>query len=452
MTLPQSLLQALTQAAGFDRTAFEAVHTAGEQVTSIRWNPFKKIEGPSLFSHTEQVPWCPDGMYLPERPSFTLDPAFHAGAYYVQEASSMFVWHVLDQLIGKETAGKKILDLCAAPGGKSTLLNTYFKDGLLVANEVIKIRASILAENLAKWGSSNVVVTNNDPAHFQSLPGYFDLVMADAPCSGSGLFRKDPDAIAEWSEDNVQLCSQRQQRILADVLPALKQGGILIYSTCSYSVEEDETIADWLVDEMGMEPVPLTVPTEWGIVETSSPRHSAPAYRFYPDKLKGEGFFIAVFRQGQASMYKKQKEQSLLSPSKQEMQLLADLMPLTTEMAFFKQGDAIRGISAPWLTGLKQLASSLYIRKAGTEIGHLKGRDIVPSHELALSLLPLDHLPSIELRMEEALQYLRRKEFQANADKGWNLVRYKQLPLGWVKVLSNRINNYYPVEWRVLKD
>jgi 16S rRNA C967 or C1407 C5-methylase (RsmB/RsmF family) len=177
------------------------------------------------------------------------------------------------------------------------LLSTYFKDGLLVANEVIKTRAAVLVENITKWGTTPVVVTNNDPVHFQSLPAYFDVMMVDAPCSGSGLFRKDPSAIAEWSEDNVQLCSQRQQRILADVLPALKQDGLLLYSTCSYSVEEDEAIADWLVDEMGMESVQLQLPAAWAIVETNSPRHQAKGYRFYPDKIKGEGFFISVFRQ-----------------------------------------------------------------------------------------------------------------------------------------------------------
>ncbi len=453
MTLPQSFLDSLEKANGFDRTAFEAVHTTGEQLTSIRRNPFKATQD-SLLPEGVQVPWCPYGRYLEERPSFTLDPAFHAGAYYVQEASSMFIWYVLEQLIGNETAGKKVLDLCAAPGGKSTLLSTYFKDGLLIANEVIKTRAAVLVENITKWGTSSVIVTNNDPAHFQSLPAYFDVMMVDAPCSGSGLFRKDPLAIAEWSEDNVQLCSQRQQRILADVLPALKQGGLLLYSTCSYSVEEDEAIADWLINEMEMEPVALALPEGCGIVETISPLHRAKGYRFYPDKVKGEGFFISVFRQQKnvVGPGKRQKENALLQPSRQEMPLLQAFMPTLDRVNFFKQADAVRCIPAVWWKELQLLSGQLYIKKAGTELGSIKGRDIIPSHELALSLLPLNHFPAIDLSREEALQYLRRKSFQADARHGWYIIRYDHLPLGWVKVLPNRINNYYPAAWRILKD
>ena len=181
-----------------------------------------------------------------QRPSFTFDPLFHAGTYYVQEASSMFLEQALKQSVDLSQP-LRVLDLCAAPGGKSTLLQSLLnKESLLVSNDVIKSRAAILEENIVKWGAANVVVTNNDPAHFARLENYFDAIVIDAPCSGSGLFRRDPEAINEWSENNVQLCSQRQQRIVADVWPALKQNGILIYSTCSYSAEEDEAILDWM--------------------------------------------------------------------------------------------------------------------------------------------------------------------------------------------------------------
>ena len=229
MSLPIRLLDSLETVKGFHRKAFEEVHASGEQVVSVRLNPSKLSMVNGEWSMAD-VPWCPYGRYLSERPSFTLDPLFHAGAYYVQEASSMFLWHALKETIGPDTK-KKVLDLCAAPGGKSTLLASYFTDGLIIANEVIKQRAAVLVENITKWGTDQVIVTNNDPSHFQSLPGYFDVMVIDAPCSGSGLFRKDPGAVDEWSEANVQLCSQRQQRILADVLPALKEDGILIYST-----------------------------------------------------------------------------------------------------------------------------------------------------------------------------------------------------------------------------
>lgn len=398
------------------------------------------------------IPWCPYGYYLPSRPSFTLDPLFHAGAYYVQEASSMFIWKALEQLLGDDTQ-KKVLDLCAAPGGKSSLLASFFREGLVVANEVIKQRAAVLVENLTKWGSTQVVVTNNDPSHFQSLPGYFDVMVIDAPCSGSGMFRKDPAAIEEWSEDNVQLCSQRQQRILADVLPALKANGLLLYSTCSYSMEEDEVIADWLVSEMGMESKSLSVATEWGIVETRSSENAAYGYRFYPDKVKGEGFFIAVFQKKTAAAESRLKELNLSLPSKQELQQVQSFLQLPEGYSLFKQGETIRTIPTRWWKDLQILAKVLYIKKAGTGIGTIKGKDVIPEHELALSGLWKGHFEPLPLTREQALQYLRRKDLVLNdSSTGWHLVAFEGLPLGWVKVLPNRVNNYYPAEWRILKE
>ena len=449
MLLPPQLLQSLEGVKGFNRAAFEQVHMSGGQVTSIRKNPRKPTAPTSL--SVDGVPWCPHGFYLSKRPSFTLDPLFHAGAYYVQEASSMFLWHAVSEMIGADTQ-KKVLDLCAAPGGKSTLLASYFTNGLIVANEVIKSRASVLVENITKWGGDHVIVTNNDPSHFQSLPGYFDVMVIDAPCSGSGLFRKDPNAVAEWSEDNVQLCSQRQQRILADVLPALKEDGILIYATCSYSQQEDEAIADWLLTDMDMQSKQLMVPEAWGIVETQSPEKAAYGYRFYPDKIKGEGFFIAAFQKKTITEKIRLKEQSLTFPSKTEIQQINDFIAVPAEYVLFKQSDSIRAIQKQWLVDLQILAKCLYIKKAGVEIGAIKGKDVIPSHELALSLLPLDAMASIDVTEEQSLQYLRRKELVLEAEKGWALIRYCGLPLGWIKVLPNRINNYYPAEWRILKE
>lgn len=450
MLLPLSLLESLQSVAGFNRAAFEAVHASGEQVTSIRLNPEKPmLDGPETSSG---IPWCPHGYYLPSRPSFTLDPLFHAGAYYVQEASSMFIWKVLEQLLGDDTH-KKVLDLCAAPGGKSSLLASFFREGLVVANEVIKQRAAVLVENLTKWGSTQVVVTNNDPSHFQSLPGYFDVMVIDAPCSGSGMFRKDPAAIEEWSEDNVQLCSQRQQRILADVLPALKEDGLLLYSTCSYSKEEDEAIADWLVSEMGMESRSFSVPAEWGIVETQAPEKGAHGYRFYPDRLKGEGFFIAVFQKKTAVAVSRLKELHLSLPSKQELQQVQSFIKLPEGYTLFKQGETIRTIPTRWWKDLQILAKVLYIKKAGTGIGTIKGKDVIPEHELALSGLWKGQFTPLSLTREQALQYLRRKELLLpDSPAGWQLVAFEGLPLGWVKVLPNRVNNYYPAEWRILKE
>jgi 16S rRNA C967 or C1407 C5-methylase (RsmB/RsmF family)/NOL1/NOP2/fmu family ribosome biogenesis protein len=447
--LPVALLQSLADVPGFNRDTFEAVHGSGKQLTSVRLNPGKQPVADPGWQFVADVPWCSYGRYLGSRPSFTLDPLLHAGAYYVQEASSMFLWHIFSETAGNDTR-QKVLDLCGAPGGKSTLLASYFKDGLVVTNEVIKQRVQVLVENITKWGSDHVIVTNNDPSHFQSLPGYFDVMVVDAPCSGSGLFRKDPDAVSEWSESNVALCSQRQQRILADALPALKEHGLLVYSTCSYSLQEDEDIARWLITEMDMECIRIPIDPAWGIIETS-PFTDVYGYRFYPDKLKGEGFFASVFRKRSGNTGRL-KEQAITIPARQELQQLSAFIGLPEHFSFFSSADAVRAIRSEWLPELRILAAALYIKKAGIELGAVKGKDVVPSHELALSLLPLHELNAIELSKDDALQYLRRKELGLQATKGWSLVRYCGLPLGWVKVLPNRINNYYPAEWRILKE
>ncbi|QEC70165.1 RNA methyltransferase [Panacibacter ginsenosidivorans] len=449
--LPQALIKSLQNVKGFDEEAFKKVHASGMQVTSVRLNPDKKVNGEWSMFNEEPVPWCRYGKYLTERPSFTFDPLFHGGAYYVQEASSMFLWHVLQQAVGAETTGLKVLDLCAAPGGKSTLLASYFKDGLLVSNEVIKSRANILVENITKWGNDNVIVTNNDPKDFSSLENYFDVIVVDAPCSGSGLFRKDPDAINEWSEANVALCSHRQQRILADIYPALKKDGILIYSTCSYSKEEDEDILNWMSGEFNVSGVKLKIEDEWSIVETITSKKNY-GYRFYPDKVKGEGFFIAAFKKndGYGNDF---KPLSIPSISKNENALIKEWIKNDQSLFFFKQADNIIAIPQQWKNDLALLQKSLYLRKAGITIGSLKGKDVIPDHELALSLLMNDRVPVVYVSKEQALQYLKRKEFIIeDSVKGWALVNYCGINLGWMKVLHNRINNYYPVNWRILKD
>src|SRR4030095_9292224 len=280
-------MRSLEGVKGFDKEAFVNVHESEERITSIRINPFKKSEIRNLKS---KIPWTEYGYYLETRPSFTFDPLFHAGCYYVQEASSMFLEQALKQTIDLSEP-LKVLDLAAAPGGKSTHLQSLIsKEVLLVSNEVIKSRNNVLKDNMIKWGSDNVAVTKNDPKEFARLENYFDMIVVDAPCSGSGLFRRDEEAIGEWSENNVQLCSQRQQRILADVWPALKSDGILIYSTCSYSKEEDENIVRWMANNLSIVNCQLSIDENWNITKSSN------GYRFWPDKVKGEGFFIACVK------------------------------------------------------------------------------------------------------------------------------------------------------------
>ncbi|UAY52439.1 methyltransferase RsmF C-terminal domain-like protein [Ferruginibacter albus] len=460
--LPISLLNSLENLQGFNKEAFQSVHQSGEQVTSIRFNntkiPNYKFQIADLETgiwdlEFSKIPWNSHGYYLSQRPSFTLDPLFHAGAYYVQEASSMFLEEVIKQTVDL-SASIKVLDLCAAPGGKSTLIHSLIsKDSLLVSNEVIKTRVNILSENMTKWGAANVIVTNNDPKDFQRLESFFDIIVVDAPCSGSGLFRKDNDAITEWSEENVNLCSQRQQRILADILPALKENGVLIYSTCSYSKAEDEDIANWLTKEQKLISCKLSINNEWGIVETQSAETNAYGYRFYPDKVKGEGFFIAAFKKQSTENHLRQiknlKNQAKLSAK--EIDTIKPYIQNVDDYIFIKQYEDILALPASLENDLGIIQSSLYIKKAGVKLGSIIRNELIPDHELAMSTLLNNDLPAIEVDKETALNYLRRSDIKPDVDhKGWLLISYQQIPLGWVKALPNRINNYYPKEWRIL--
>jgi NOL1/NOP2/sun family putative RNA methylase len=449
--LPAAFLNSLHNIKGFQHDAFVAVHNAAEQITSIRINPAKKTE---IKNPESKIPWASAGFYLPERPSFTLDPLFHAGAYYVQEASSMFLEEALKQTTDLAEP-LKVLDLCAAPGGKSTLIQSIISaESLLVSNEVIKTRVNVLSENITKWGAANVIVTNNDPKDFKRLQNYFDVIVADAPCSGSGLFRKDAAAIDEWSLNNVQLCSQRQQRILADVIPSLKQNGVLIYSTCSYSTEEDEVICGWIVKEFKVESLKLKVEESWGIIETIAENEGAYGYRFYPDKVKGEGFFIAAFRKVHNEdfvLQEKKHRNGLEKVFKADIEIIKPWLKNAEDYFFIKQNEEIIALPIHLQTDLAVVQSSLYIKKAGIRMGAIIREELIPHHELAISTVISPTVASVEVDFETALQYLRKQEIKIDCkNKGWAVVKYQQLSLGWVKILPNRINNYYPKEWRIL--
>jgi NOL1/NOP2/sun family putative RNA methylase len=456
LSLLDQLIKSLQNIEGFNEKAFKEVHQSGAQITSVRLNPGKIFNSKlSIFNaQLEKVQWNKNGYYLPQRPSFTLDPLFHAGTYYVQEASSMFLEEAIRQTVDLSQP-IKVLDLCAAPGGKSTLIQSIIsKESLLVSNEVIKTRVNILTENITKWGAANVIVTNNDPKDFQRLQDYFDVIVVDAPCSGSGLFRKDPNAINEWSENNVALCAQRQQRILADIMPSLKDGGVLIYSTCSYSLEEDEAIGDWLMDKLKVESLKLKVDNAWGIVETVSEKRSAFGYRFYPDKVKGEGFFIAVFRKKNAVEVKSEKSKAkkrLNKLTSKEIEILKPYLDNADDFFFIKQHDDVIALPS-WLENeLPVIQSSLYIKKAGVRLGTIIRNELIPAHDLAVSNIINPAVPRLEVDKETALQYLRKEEIKIELDtRGWVLLTHQQAGIGWIKIMHNRINNYYPKEWRIL--
>jgi 16S rRNA C967 or C1407 C5-methylase (RsmB/RsmF family)/NOL1/NOP2/fmu family ribosome biogenesis protein len=451
--LPEPFLNSLIDLPGFELESFKRVHALGEQVTSIRKNSAKPFDENQVdfLNHAESIPWCQYGYYLPQRPSFVTDPLWHAGAYYVQEASSMFIQYILEQIL-PDTNGKVALDLCAAPGGKSTLLANHFREGLVVANEIIKSRNAILVENLTKWGSDRVVVTQNDPVNFKSLPQFFDLMLIDAPCSGSGLFRKDPDAINEWSEESVQHCSTRQSRIVEDSIDALKEGGYLIYSTCSYSFDEDEKMMDHIASMPGMQSILLDPPKQWNIVECFSPIHHAKGFRFYPDKIKGEGFFVAVFQKlatTNGNYYSADFKWS--DASKKEKETIASYFKLPENYHYINHQNTVIAVPAFFETHIKALFKNLYVKKMGMPLGEIKGKDFIPSHALAMSHWTELPFGTIAVNKETALQFLRRADLVLEGGKGWQAVTYQNVRLGWAKLLPNRTNNYYPTEWRILK-
>ena len=489
MNLPAAHLESLKQSLGKEFEDFQrAYETTGP--TSIRINNLKWTgEKPK-----ENVKWSDTGYYLPERPSFTHDPLFHAGCYYVQEASSQFLSHVAKTVFPKDVP-LKVLDLCAAPGGKSTLLLSELNDdSLLVSNEVIRSRAHILAENVSKWGKANVVVTNNDPEQFEKLNGFFDVIVVDAPCSGEGLFRRDPELTKEWSPENVNLCSSRQRRIVLDIWPALKEGGLLVYSTCTFNTQENEENLQWLKSQIGFESVKLEVPEEWGVVESSSTALStfgyAPSdndrgsgdvvrlsvvegdngkaalygYRFYPHRVKGEGFFITVLRKTEPQQSSSHKEKTLFPPApSKEKNEVATWLKDGDKFDFIRRGDHLLAIPKQHTDVVHRLSRTLNCVQYGIPVAdaHLPaaeavarkkaGKGLKPLHELALSVhLNKDAFHQTELSKEDALKFLAKVDFKVNSDhKGISLMTFEGMPLGWMNLLGNRANNLYPKEWRI---
>ncbi|ARS34959.1 methyltransferase RsmF C-terminal domain-like protein [Pontibacter actiniarum] len=453
MQLPVSFTERMQRLLGLQE--YQQFLNALQQTppVSIRVNKAKATAAAGLAA----VPWAAAGRYLPVRPSFTLDPAIHAGAYYVQEASSMFVEQALRQAVNLEQP-LQVLDLCGAPGGKSThLASLISEDSLLVSNEVIRSRASILAENVAKWGSGNVLVTSNDPRDFGRLPDFFDVMVVDAPCSGEGMFRKDPQAVQEWSEENVKLCAQRQQRILMDVWDALKPGGLLVYSTCTWNEQENEENVAWLSEQEGVESIRLELQPEWGVVPTQL--GGVEGYRFYPHRVQGEGFFMAVVRkageEAAISHGKSKKKKYKLTPAgKKEKALVENWLLEPEHYTFLQYGEVITALPAYLFEAADEVYQHLYVVYAGTELAEVKGKKLKPLQGLALSQqLNKAAFQVAELDLEQALRYLRKEDISLGTNgNDWLLLQYKGLPLGWAKQIGSRVNNYYPKEWRIRMD
>ena len=409
----------------------------GVPPVSIRLHPQK---GEALSKYGEEVPWCPTGRYLPERPVFTLDPHFHAGAYYVQEASSMFLTSLAH--LFKEQKIRRVLDLCAAPGGKSTLLAELLDpDGFLVANEVIKSRVGVLAQNMAKWGYAHVAVTNNDAKDFSRLPHCFDAILADLPCSGEGMFRKDPQAMQAWSPDAVRLCADRQRRIVADVWEALRPGGYLIYSTCTFNRLENEENVSWICDSLGASICPVPVHPDWGILEQEG------CYRFLPYRLRGEGLFFALLQ-------KHDRDNPFLRKPSRTNRRAEQQGPvgwLDASCGLFAKGDLIKALPVDWAPEVGTWEALLRVVQSGVAVARFKGKEWIPQADLAFApILRIDAFPVVEVDLSVALRYLAKESFALpGAPIGYIMIAYQGNRLGFAKNLGSRINNLYPSSSRI---
>ena len=457
MNIKDTFVKYMEEAIGHENAlvAFSAFDKSSS--TAVRYNPFKacrKMEG-------RTVQWAEHGVILPERPVFTLDPLFHAGAYYVQDSSSMFVGYAFRKMLEQvqKPVGRplRVLDLCAAPGGKTTDLAASLRESLgdgflLVANEVMKARVGILADNVALWGDPNVVVTSDDPVAFGALPGFFDVIVTDVPCSGEGMFRKDEEAVQQWSEDNVSLCEARQRRILADVWPSLREGGLLVYSTCTFNRRENDGNVDWIASELGAEVLtsddilggmPGVLKTERG-------------YSLVPGHVEGEGQYCAALRKTGADALvdapvrmKKVSRQVKTSPVPEGLQSL-----MNVSVVFRTKGETITAVPENVAPDVSRVEDALHVVAAGCAVGVVKGKDLVPDADLALSLILSDGAyPSVELDRQAALAFLHRDaQVFPESPKGYLLLKYDGLALGFVKNLGNRCNSLLPQSRRIRMD
>lgn len=425
-------------------TDFEGLIEGLEQEpsVSVRVNSRKHVELPSTY---DRVPWCKSGVYLNSRQAFTFDPCMHQGLYYVQDASSMIYSHIISLLVADGNP-KVYLDACAAPGGKTTTAIDALPDGsLVVANEYIFNRAEILKENIAKWGYPAVIVSRGDTAKFRKIHETFDIVAIDAPCSGEGMFRKDPEAVRQWSPTLVKECAERQKEIVDNLWDTLKPGGHMIYSTCTFNRDENESIVQYILDTYpDAEIVNLDFPSEWNIVAREGCAH------FLPGKVRGEGLTVAVIHKTGSTRPTKEKP---LKPQKEDNITQECARWLLSKFKIEKNGDDVIAIPEKWVQLTAQLEKKLDVISKGIYLATVKGKSIIPMQPLALSSeLNLDAFPVAEINYNQAITYLRREAVTLDADvpKGYVLLTFGGKPLGFIKNLGNRTNNLYPPEWRIL--
>ncbi len=481
--MSEEFLKCLEEAVGFGNVSRVLSALEGAASVSVRFNPFK-LRFTDLGCGTVQVPWSPFGHLLDRRPDFTLDPLFHCGAYYVQDSSAMFVGEVFRRILdGGRVGGRcvRILDLCAAPGGKTTdlasSLRERFGDGfILVANEVMADRAGALSENVAKWGDPCVMVTSADPSAFSSLPGFFDVILADVPCSGEGMFRKDQGALEQWSPENVALCAARQRRIVADVWPALADGGSFIYSTCTFNRLENDGNVEWMLENLDCEPIGVDWTGEvpgWRVLKTDC------GFALVPGFVPGEGQYCAAVRKtgsgmaaadsrragSEASIKRKNldftpQKNNFAAKIRRDGSLTDDMrrcgqwLDVPVELRHNDRGGVLVAVPQTVVAEIEAVRTAVRTLRSGCAVGTVKGGDIVPSADLALCLkAERDAFPQVEVDLDTALSFLHRDSLSLpDAPRGFVLLLYRGLALGFVKNLGSRCNNLYPQSRRIRMD
>ena len=430
---------------------------SGEPSVSVRINPAKAGSPSEIFGNlvSGSVEWNRHAAFLSERPAFTLDPLIHAGAYYVQDSSAMFPGKafrdVLDKVLESGIISPKVLDLCAAPGGKTTDISASLRESckggyLLISNEIMKQRAAVLADNAAVWGDPSVVVTSVDPKAFGTLPGFFDIIVADVPCSGEGMFRKDDEAVSQWSEENVALCQARQRRIVADVWPSLAEGGFLVYSTCTFNNLENDDNVKWICSEFGAEIIGID---SCGLLRTECGVSLVPGF------VRGEGQYCAVLRKtspsaGTAACSGRQQDRWQKLPEA-HASIIRPL--LDEEMAMIVKDGRIVAVPE-YVRCVLSMLEPLRPLARGLAVGMFKGKDFIPDADLALSLsLRRGAFNEFEVNRETALSFLHRDPVRLpDAERGILLLVYRGLPIGFVKNLGNRCNSLHPLHRRIRMD
>ncbi len=442
MKLPELFIFQLRDLLPDEWQALADAITSSDPSVAVRVNAARGVSVPD---RARRVPWCGQGYYLDNRPSFTFDTDWHAGRYYVQDASSMFIAHVIDSLIHEPV---RYLDLCAAPGGKTTAaIQALPQRSMIVANEIVPPRARVLADNVIRWGDPRCVVTSNAPAQVGKLTHFFDVVAADVPCSGEGMMRKDDEAVAQWTPALVEQCAQRQREILTDVWPALRPGGLLIYSTCTYNRQENEQMAEFIVNELGATSLEVPVDASWNIHPAIG--SDICCYRFMPHRVDGEGLFMAVFRKdGEApcqSIRTKEKN------TKKADEIGKNWLDSPNDYMIGQQGDLCIAVPVDIRGEVAAVRASLNVLHAGVELATVMGRKTVPHHALAMSTArATDAFPVCEVDYTTALRYLRGESITVDGPRGYVLIAHEGAVLGFANNLGNRANNLYPKPLRIL--